>query len=79
MADSNAIMLVLASQSYRNIIIKTRSVLEEVSNVRESLSNLKVDLKKFHENCNIAKTVGMIHNVFGAGLTVGIIFKKIPS
>ena len=72
MADSDAIMLVLGGQSHFNIIIKTRSVLEEVNNVRQSLSNLKIDLKKFHENCNIAKTVGMIHNVFGAGLAVGI-------
>ena len=71
MADSNAVMLILGGQSHRNIIIKTRSVLDEVSNVRQSLSNLKIDLKKFNENCNIAKTVGTIHNVFGAGLAVG--------
>lgn len=66
------IKLLEGGQSRRVAIEKMRSVLSDIERCKQTLIELKVDIKKFQEKCKVAKVVGTTTSTTGAVLTTGI-------
>ncbi len=51
-----------------------RLMLSDIQSTVDKLEYIHMDAKKFHENCNTAKTVGTVSNIAGAASAIGKMF-----